>query len=177
MMLVGLMLACAMGLGAMLPTADVGAQSLPTEITMELGDLVALPAQGVATYSLGAEIIDVDVSRSLRWFVISTLALGSSSLLFITHDGTQTRCRLRIVPVGTLRHRPPVTTRLPVGGELRIASGDIASYREGDASTLDVHVSTDGAQIIVVGLRPGRSALLLEHRTGRVEILQLGVGP
>lgn len=162
---------------AVLPTDGAAAQRPPTEITLELGDLYTFAADGVALYGHGPPIIETHLSESQHWFVVSTRALGTSSLLFVSADGTETRCRVHVVPAGTLAQRAPVTDELDVGDELRIPSGDIIGYREGDGHTLAVRVSTDGSEIIIVGLRRGRAALLLEHRTGRLEIRQLRVVP
>ncbi len=155
--------------------SSAGAQRMPSELTMELGDVVVLPADGVTRYGGGPPILDVHPSVSGRWFVITARALGASSLLFVTDDASTT-CPVRVVPEGTLSSRSRTTVPMSVGDALHIPRGDIVGYREGDPRTIAVHVSSDGSEIVVVGLRRGRAALLLEHRDGTMEIRQLAVG-
>lgn len=171
----GSALTVALLLGAMV-TTDSAAQTIPSELTIELGDVVALPAGSTRIYDDRHAAVDMDLSPSARWFVITTNRLGPAVLYFLARDGTQTLCRVNVVAEGASPRRARSTDRLSVGGELRIPIDDIVSYREGDGTVVDVHVSPNHPDIVVVGLRTGRSALFLEHRTGRVEIRQIRVG-
>ena len=55
---------------------------------------------------------------------------------------------------------------LAVGENRAIRATDVRNYSEGSPGIVDVKLTTDGTQFVVVGLKPGQTTLLLIHKDG-----------
>jgi pilus assembly protein CpaC len=55
---------------------------------------------------------------------------------------------------------------LAVGENRTIRAVDVRNYSEGSPGVVDVKLTTDGTQFVVVGLKPGQTTLLLIHKDG-----------
>jgi pilus assembly protein CpaC len=55
---------------------------------------------------------------------------------------------------------------LSVGENRTIRASDVRNYSEGSPGIVDVKLTTDGTQFVVVGLKPGQTTLLLIHKDG-----------
>ncbi|MDH5670981.1 MAG: pilus assembly protein N-terminal domain-containing protein [Myxococcales bacterium] len=66
---------------------------------------------------------------------------------------------------------------LEVGQQHVISSDGIESYSEGVSGIVDVRLTKDGRNFVIVGLREGETSLLLLHRDGGSEHLSIAVHP
>jgi pilus assembly protein CpaC len=55
---------------------------------------------------------------------------------------------------------------LAVGENRTVPAGDVRNYSEGSPGIVDVKLTTDGSQFVVVGLKPGQTTLLLIRKDG-----------
>jgi pilus assembly protein CpaC len=86
-------------------------------ITLEVGEQITIPAQGVASYSEGAPgIVDVRVPRDGSQFVIVALRPGVTSLLLIYQDGRQVRYSITVIDPGAR----VAETGVPVRDNIRL---------------------------------------------------------
>lgn len=71
-------------------------------------------------------------------------------------------------PAAAQRTRPESERlELEVGEQVTVSAANVASYSEGAPGVVDVRLSPDGTQFIVVALRPGTTSLLLIYNDGR----------
>lgn len=75
---------------------------------------------------------------------------------------------LATAPAHAQRTRPETERmELEVGEQVTVPAANVASYSEGAPGVVDVRLSPDGSQFIVVALRPGTTSLLLIYEDGR----------
>jgi pilus assembly protein CpaC len=55
---------------------------------------------------------------------------------------------------------------LAIGENRTLPAGDVRNYSEGSPGIVDVKLTTDGGQFVVVGLKPGQTTLLLIKKDG-----------
>lgn len=71
-------------------------------------------------------------------------------------------------PASAQRTRPESERlELEVGEQVTVSAANVASYSEGAPGVVDVRLSPDGSQFVVVALRPGTTSLLLIYNDGR----------
>jgi pilus assembly protein CpaC len=67
------------------------------------------------------------------------------------------------------------TLRLEVGEQRLISAEGVRSYSEGVAGIVDVRLTDDGQQFVVVALKPGRTTLLILRRNGQNALYRVEV--
>ncbi len=73
---------------------------------------------------------------------------------------------------------PPKTTQelaLAVGENRTVSAVDVKNYSEGTPGIVDVKLTSDQAQFVVVGLKPGSTSLLLIRRNGSESLWNINV--
>jgi pilus assembly protein CpaC len=91
---------------------------------------------------------------------LSTFALALSLLTgWTTHLPAQGK------PLAEVKEEAKVLD-LAVGENRTLRATDVRNYSEGSPGIVDVKLTTDGTQFVVVGLKPGQTTLLLIHKDG-----------
>jgi pilus assembly protein CpaC len=91
---------------------------------------------------------------------LSTFALAFSLLAgWTTHLPAQGK------PLAEAKEEAKVLD-LAVGENRTLRATDVRNYSEGSPGIVDVKLTTDGTQFVVVGLKPGQTTLLLIHKDG-----------
>lgn len=67
------------------------------------------------------------------------------------------------------------TIALEVGEQRLVSARDVRSFSEGVRGVVDVRLTEDGRDFVVVALRPGKTTLLLLKRQGRDQLLRFSV--
>src|SRR6266498_4178906 len=66
---------------------------------------------------------------------------------------------------------------LSVGGQKVISASGVANFSEGTPGIIQVKVPDDGRRLVLSGLRPGSTTLLLIYQGGKQETLNISVYP
>ncbi len=96
-------------------------------------------------------------------FFAAALALG------VTASSTRAAAQRRGAPVAPVEAVAIKTTQeltLAIGENRTISAADVKNYSEGTPGIVDVKLTSDQSQFVVVGLKPGSTSLLLLRRTG-----------